>query len=132
MSVPLLTSYFQGQGAGGADDWNTLTRSGALLGDLQAFIGLQNMTVYMLGYTAVGDGGQGLFYWNSSFTGTSDNINSIQPYGIVQGAWIRVPDNPAQIATEITAFFLNLPTTPPTTENVVWLNQGAVCVSRDI
>ena len=91
MSVPSLVAYIQGQGATGADDLNTLVRGGAMVADLQSFPGLQNMTAYLIGGAAAGDGLQGTFYWNSSWTGTPDNINSIQPSASLLGAWIRLP-----------------------------------------
>ena len=91
MSVPSLVAYLQGQGAAGADDLNTLVRGGALVSDLQSFSGLQNMTVYLIGGASPGDGLQGTFYWNASWTGTPDNINSVQPYAALLGAWVRLP-----------------------------------------
>ena len=123
MTVPYLTAYIQGQGNTGADDLNTPTRGGAMLTDLQAFAGLQNMTVFMIGGSAVNDGNQGFFYWNSTWTGTPDNVNTIQPYGVIQGAWVRILTAPATINWSA------LPTTLPSTHGVVWNNNGVVSIS---
>ena len=49
------------------------------------------MTVYMIGYTAAGDGGQGMFVWTANSSNTDDNgVTTIVPYGNTSGgAWIR-------------------------------------------
>ena len=43
------------------------------------------------GYASTGDGGQGQFYWNSAYAGTSSPMNVI-PAGYTTGAWSRVWD----------------------------------------
>ena len=123
MSVPSLVTYIQGQGVGGADDWNTFIRGGCLLANLQSYIGVQNMTVFMIGGSAVNDGNQGFFYWNSTWTGTPDNVNTIQPYGVIQGAWVRI------FTALATINWSALPTTLPATSGIVWNNGGVVQIS---
>ena len=90
MGVPALAVQQPGVGAVSADNCNTFVQGGALLANLQNFSGLSNMTVYMIGYSAPNDGGQGAFYWSSTFVGAADGANVIQPYGVTAGAWIRL------------------------------------------
>jgi hypothetical protein len=89
--IPYLIVQSNGIGVLNGDNFNTFVQGGCLLANLQAFTGLPNMTVYLIGFNAPGDGGQGAFYWNASWTGTPDNQNSIQPYGVYVGAWLRLP-----------------------------------------
>lgn len=85
-----LSVFQTGQGVVNGDQLNTFVQGGALLANLQATTGLSGMTVYMLGFTAPGDGGQGTFYWNATAGPTGDNETVIVPYGALQGAWVRV------------------------------------------
>src|ERR1700677_5125963 len=45
------------------------------------------------GYSEVGDGGAGTFFWNAAYTGPTSPINVV-PTGVTTGAWSRVlPDS---------------------------------------
>ena len=87
---PGLTVAANGQGVI-TDQWqNTAVQGGALLANLRAFVGISNMTVYMLGTTAPNDGGQGTFYWNATSIAADDGgVTTIQPNGLLTGRWIR-------------------------------------------
>ena len=90
MSVPALAVQQPGIGVVSADNYNTYVQGGALLANLQNFPAVSSMTVYLLGYTAPGDGGQGFFYWNALSTATSNNTTVVAPNGLPQGRWIRI------------------------------------------
>ena len=86
-----LTVAVQGQGVTSANQLNTYAQTCDGLADMQNFVGVTGVQVYMRGYTALNDGGQGNFYWDSTATGPGDDINIIQPNGVTQGAWVRSP-----------------------------------------
>lgn len=90
MAVPALQVYVQGQGTVSADNYNTFVSGCNYATDLQSFIGISGIQVYMRGLTAIADGGQGNFYWNSTGT-ANDGINNIQPNGVAVGCWTRIP-----------------------------------------
>ena len=46
-------------------------------------------TLQVLGYTTAGDGGGGLFYWNSSSTATVDSGTIFTANGVTTGRWLR-------------------------------------------
>lgn len=90
MTVPALTTYSAGIGAFSSDWGNTVVQGGALLADLRGFQGLSNMTVWMVGTTAQGDGGQGMFVWNGSATTADDGgVTAIAVSGVTTGRWMR-------------------------------------------
>lgn len=84
-----LTVWGNGVGVYGADWANGLVQGGAFLADLQSFVGVPGVTVYTIGYAAVGDGGQGSWTWNAGITG-GDNVSTVLPNGSIQGGWQRV------------------------------------------
>lgn len=90
--IPALAVQQNGLGVVNNDNMNTWVQGGCLLANLQQFVGLTLMTVYLVGLAAPGDGGQGMFYWNATWTGTPDNVNSIQPFAVTVGAWLRLPN----------------------------------------
>lgn len=94
MSVPQLTVQIQGQGVVSADYLNTLVQgAGIFLANLRAFTGVSSMTVYMSGYSAQNDGGQGNFYWNTT-TGTDDGgLTTVVPTGSTGGCWSRLSNS---------------------------------------
>lgn len=88
--IPSLVVQVQGQAAVSADNLNTFIQVCDTAANLANFTGLPNMTVQLLGLVTPGDGGQGFFYWaNGVFT--NDGINVIVPYGVMTGAWLRLP-----------------------------------------
>ena len=86
-----LSKQVQGQGVVPANVLNTYVQSCDTRAQLKAFTGQTGIQVYMRGYTAPNDGGQGNFFWSSSSTGPGDDTSVIVPYGATQGAWIRSP-----------------------------------------
>jgi hypothetical protein len=69
---------------------NTFVQGSAVLANLRSFVGLSNMNVWMVGFETPNDGGQGVFYFNSSSTATDDGgVTIIQPNGLTTGRWLR-------------------------------------------
>lgn len=87
--VPALAVQQAGLGVYTADNMNTAVQGGVMLADLQSFSGVQNMCVYMIGYSAIGDGGQGMWAWNPTLS-AGNNTTTILPNGSVQGGWQRM------------------------------------------
>ena len=85
---PLLTLYSAGQGIVSGDGLNTFIQVASNFSQLRTFTGLDSMAVYVLGASVPKDGGQGLFYYNSTSTATDNNSTVIVPNGNVQGAWL--------------------------------------------
>lgn len=102
MSAPAFQQFVQGSTPVSADNLNTFVQGGALLANLQAFTGTVGMTIYMAGYAAPGDGGQGLFYWNSTGS-ANDGINNVQPNGAAVGCWTRIAWGLFPITASLTA-----------------------------
>lgn len=95
---PALAVQQPGLGSVTADNFNTYVQGGALLANLQNFIGLPGMTVYMIGYNGIGDGGQGTWTWNSGLT-SGDGVSTILPNGSIQGGWVRL-DGPYPVISQ--------------------------------
>ena len=92
MTAPALFGAVQGGGSLSADNINTLTQSCYVASQLRGYIGLVGQTVFMLGANAIGDGGQGLFYWNATSVSNDDNgVTTIEPFGVLEGRWVRIP-----------------------------------------
>lgn len=95
MTAPALQTYTNGQGTLGADGLNTLNQWCVTYAQIKAFTpnpAVNNLLVFMEGYTAAGDGGQGYFYWNST-TGTDDGgVTTIVPTSSTSGCWSRIPN----------------------------------------
>ena len=93
MAAPALSNFASGVGAVTADNLNTFILGGVFPSQLRLFPGAWNgQIVYLGGYTSTGDGGQGMFSWNSTST-AKDNagVSVIVPFGTVgYGAWIRL------------------------------------------
>jgi hypothetical protein len=87
--LPVLTVQQAGLGVITADNANTWVQGGAFLANLQSFIGQPGMCVYMIGYSAIADGGQGMWTWNPTLT-TGNNTTTVFPNGSVQGGWTRL------------------------------------------
>ena len=88
-SVPALNLYTPGQAVFSASWANGIVQSGAFLADLRSFSGVPNMTVQLIGFTAQGDGGQGMFVWSTN-AGTDDGgVTCVVPNGVTQGCWLR-------------------------------------------
>jgi hypothetical protein len=106
--LPALIVQQAGIGVETADNMNTYVDSGgALLANLQNFIGIPGSTVYIVGYNVAGDGGQGMWTWNAGIT-SGNNTTSVFPNGSVLGGWQRISyDVPQPVdvyATPVTGF----------------------------
>lgn len=90
-SPPSPTVQTNGSGVVTDAYLNSLVQGGMLLGNLQGFAALNGMTALMIGSSAPGVGANGLYWFNSSSTATPDNINIIQPNGLLTGRWQLLP-----------------------------------------
>ena len=90
MGVPSNRYYTDGGPEVSSDNLNSLVQTCDTANDLRDFIGLNNMTVELLGIASVNDGQGGTFYWNSAATAADDNLDVIVPAGVVTGAWLRL------------------------------------------
>jgi hypothetical protein len=90
VAAPTPTVSQQGLGVVPADLLNTFVQVCASYAQMRTFPGLSNMAINVLGGTTPGDGGQGLFYWNSTSTSPDNGHSIIVPYGYTTGAWIRL------------------------------------------
>lgn len=74
-----------------ADNLNTYVQFDITVSQLRSFIGITNMMVYVQGFTSATDGGQGMFYWNSTSNATDDGgLTAVVPSGSGSGAWLRI------------------------------------------
>lgn len=93
MTAPVLASYASGSGQVSGDNLNTFAQWSVTYAQLKAFTpspAVANLLVYMQGYSAAGDGGQGFFYWNTT-TGTDDSgVTTVVPTGSTAGCWSRI------------------------------------------
>ena len=55
---------------------------------LRTRVGSGNQSVFVLGNSSIGDGGAGIYYWNSTSTGTDDGLTIIQVTGVSTGRWL--------------------------------------------
>jgi len=96
MTAPSLASYTNGISQVSGDNLNTFAQWSVTYAQLKAFTpnpAVTNLLVYMQGYSAAGDGGQGFFYWSTT-TGTDDSgVTTIVPSGSTAGCWVRIPSS---------------------------------------
>jgi hypothetical protein len=99
MTVPTLTVQVNGQGTVTADNYNTFEQTCDSVAELRNFVGISGMQVFMRGYSAPNDGGQGAFYWNATGTGPDDGgVTTIVPSGAGPvGVWTRILPNDVDI-----------------------------------
>lgn len=138
MAVPNLLTFSPGVGVFPSDWANGVTQSGALLTNLRNFVGVSNMTVYMIGTATADDGGEGLFYWNATATAADDGgATTIAPNGVTVGRWLRLAPSAFAATGTFTDTAMNIgwsfllngisPTTEYTTEHVGdWATQALV------
>lgn len=91
MAVPSNAQYRNGVTPVTGDQFNTFIQGVSTVAVLRTFVGVSNMEVSLLGLTAAGDGGAGIFWWNPSSTAADDGINVIVPPAAASGAWNRLP-----------------------------------------
>ena len=88
--VPNPAVQFQGQGVVSADQANTWIQSCASVAQMRTISGIGQMNMWLQGYTAANDGGQGMFVWVPNATGPDDGgITTVVPTGGTAGAWAR-------------------------------------------
>ena len=96
MTAPALTSFSNGISQVSGDNLNTFSQWSVTTSQLKTFTpnpAVPNLLVYLEGYSAVGDGGQGFFYWSTT-TGTDDaGLTTIVPNGSTAGCWVRIPNS---------------------------------------
>lgn len=91
MVAPSLAVQVSGQGVVSSDNLNTYMQTCNVASDLRGFAGTLGIEVYMRGFAAIGDGGQGVFYWNTGSTASDDNgVTTIVPSSSTSGAWARL------------------------------------------
>lgn len=90
MAPPRPAVQIQGMGAISADNANTYVQTVTNYAALRAFPALTNMVAYAQGAATPGDGGQSLFWYNSSSVATDNNSTVIVPTGQLQGAWLAL------------------------------------------
>lgn len=91
MTAPFLSLFQNGISQVSGDNLLTFNQTCNVVADLRGFIGTTGVQVYMRGYTAINDGGQGDFYWNAAGTGPDDaGVTAIVPNGAAVGCWSRV------------------------------------------
>jgi hypothetical protein len=93
MTAPALASYSNGLSQVSGDNLNTFAQWTVTVTQLRGFNpnpATPNLLVYLEGYSAANDGGQGFFYWNTT-TGTDDGgVTTIVPNGSTAGCWSRI------------------------------------------
>lgn len=127
MTAPALASYSNGISQVSGDNLNTFTSWCVTAAQLRAFNpnpAVPNMQVFMQGYSAAGDGGQGNFYWNT-VTGTDDGgLTTIVPNGSTAGCWSRLPNFSPIYAPQTVANSGNVNLTAANVTNQVLLLTG--------
>lgn len=127
MSAPALQQYQNGINQVSGDNLNTFAQVATNAANLRSFVGTTGIQVYMQGFSSIGDGGQGFFYWNSAGTAPDDSgITTVVPNGASSGEWTRLSLDSGSLAagsfTTITASGALTFTTP--SAGIV-LKQGA-------
>lgn len=91
MSIPSLAVQTNGGPAVSGDQLNTYQQTCDNMAQLRAFTGVSGIQVYARGTSTIGDGGQGVFYWNATGTAPDDNgITTVVPSGATSGEWTRL------------------------------------------
>lgn len=122
MSAPALTQFQNGQNQVSGDMLNTMTQWCVTVPQLRAFTGLSNMIVYIQGFAAALDGGQGWFYWNSSSVTADDGgVTTVVPNGTVAGGWNRI-QSPDVLTYAYLVPLTGFSTTIPNYTNTLILN----------
>lgn len=114
MVAPSLAAQVNGQGQVSADNLNTYMQTCNIAADLRGFAGLPGIEVYMRGFSAIGDGGQGVFYWNTGSVAADDNgVTTVVPSSSTSGAWTRITSliaSPYSLQVPTTGFSITIGT----------------------
>lgn len=90
-NAPQLTTYVDGQLVVSADGLNTFEQTCDNLEQLRELVGTVGMQIFARGFEAVGDGGQGEFYWDENGLGPDNGTTIIRPNDVGEfGAWVRL------------------------------------------
>lgn len=91
MAAPKLTVSVTGSGVVDGDQLNTYLQTCDTMAELRNFIGIPGVQVFVRGFNAPNDGGQGNFYWNATGTAADDNgVTTVVPFGAGSGEWTRL------------------------------------------
>ena len=119
MSSPSPITFFSGVGAVSADSLNSFIQIALNPAQLRTFTGLSNSVALVLGTTATNDGGQGLYFYNSTGAFVDNGASVIVPYGALNGAWLNLALLGGPFPT----------TNPVPGSGIVWNNGGFLCVA---
>lgn len=135
MTAPALAVQVNGLLQVSGDNYNTYTQSCNSMAQIRAFIGVSGVQVFVRGFSAPNDGGQGNFYWNSSGTGPDDNgVTNVVPSGSTIGCWTRISSTAIGNGTVtnvsgISANGVSFSITNPTTIPAITISLGAITPS---
>lgn len=90
MVAPAPQVQYAGVGTVGADQYNTFPQVVLNYDQLRTFTGLGSMVCLALGTSSRNDGGQALFYFDTSSTAADNNSTVIAPSGSATGRWLRL------------------------------------------
>lgn len=114
MTAPALASYVNGIGQVSADNYNTFMQTCDTAAQLRGFAGIPGIEVYMRGFLTIGDGGQGIFYWNANGTAADDGgVTTIVPSSSTAGVWTRLSSvlvKPYSIQVPVNGFSITIAT----------------------
>lgn len=132
MTAPALTTYTNGLSQVSGDNLNTNVFWCITTAQLRAFTpnpAVPNLQVYMQGYSAAGDGGQGNFYWNT-VTGIDDGgLTTIVPSGSTAGCWTRIPNSAPAYTPQTSASATGVTLTAAQVTNQVLVASGAAGIT---
>lgn len=132
MTAPMLSAYANGISQVSGDQLNTFTEWCTTTAQLRAFSpnpAVPNLTVYMQGYSAANDGGQGFFYWSTT-TGTDDaGLTTIVPSGSTAGCWSRIINSATSYTPQTVNNAAGVTLTAANVTNQVLVRSGAAGVT---
>lgn len=127
MSAPALTAYSNGISQVSGDNLNTNVFWCTTAAQLRSFTpnpAVPNLTVYMQGYSAAGDGGQGFFYWSTT-TGTDDGgLTTLVPSGSTAGCWVRIGNSSPSYTPQTVNSAINATYSAANVTNQVLIRSG--------
>lgn len=127
VTAPALSAYANGISQVSGDNLNSLAQWCVTATQLRAFSpnpAVPNLLVYMEGYLAASDGGQGFFYWNTT-TGTDDGgLTTIVPSGSTAGCWTRIGNSSPAYSPQTVANGSNVSLTAANVTNQVLVLTG--------
>lgn len=132
MSAPSNSAYSNGISQVSGDQLNSFGQWCVTAAQLKAFTpnpAVPNLLVYLQGYSAAGDGGQGFFYWNT-VTGTDDaGLTTIVPSGSTAGCWTRIITQAVAFTPQTSASASGVTLTAAQVTNQVLVVSGAAGIT---